>query len=383
MRVSRITLSAYRNYCELDLDTDADLCVFVGENAQGKTNLLEAIYYLATARSFRTLRDEELIKWGATHAGIAGTVEREIGEATIQVRIPRAGVKRVSVNGQFLRRQAELFGYLNVVTFSPDDLQLVKGSPSERRRFIDIELSQVSPTYRNDLIVYYRILRQRSNLLRDIADRNSGVQLLPAWDEQLVEIGSRVMVKRAEAVLRLSEAGSAVHAEITGGQEQLRIRYRPFFAVPGEEPPAAGAWEKLSVVRDRFSHSIERLRQAEIRRGQNLVGPQRDDLEFWINGRDVRSYGSQGQQRTAVLSCKMAEIEFMRSETGEYPVLLLDDVMSELDQKRRQFFLATVSGRVQTIITTTSLHSFSASILAKARVARIVAGDVQPNTEVS
>lgn len=376
MRVSRISLHAYRNYTSLDLPVSSNLCVFVGQNAQGKTNLLESIYYLATARSFRTLRDDELINWDADEALVGCCVSRDVGEADMAIRIPRGKAKVITVNGQPLRRHADLFGYLNVVTFSPDDLQLVKGSPAERRRFLDVELTQVSPTYRHDLASYTRVLRQRNNLLRDIAERKSSVDMLDVWDQQLLSMGSRVMVKRAEATLRLSNIGQYVHSDITHGQESLQIRYRPFFAQTGEQEPEEGAWESLSRVQDRFRQDMIRLRPAELGRGQSLVGPQRDDLEFVINNYDVRSFGSQGQQRTAVLACKLAEIEFMRSETGEYPVLLLDDVMSELDASRRHYFLQNVNGRVQTFITTTSLKELSDEFLAQAQVARIEAGCV-------
>lgn len=376
MRVTHIALSAYRNYARLELPIHANLCVFVGNNAQGKTNLLESLYYLATARSFRAIRDEDLIQWGQSEASASCTVQREVGEAVIRVRISRNRPKSLTVNGQTLRRHADLLGYLNVVTFSPDDLQLVKGSPAERRRFLDVELAQVNPTYRHDLTAYYRILRQRNNLLKQMNERKGSADLLDAWNQQLLDIGSRLIAKRAEATLRLSAFGQFVHSDITAGTEKLAIRYRPFFAQPGEVPVEEGAWESLSVVRNRFQREMERLRTPEILRGQTLVGPQRDDLEFCIDERDARTFGSQGQQRTAVLSCKLAEIEFMRSETGEYPVLLLDDVMSELDESRRHYFLSTVSGRVQTFITTTSQYSFPPEFLTQAQMARVVAGKV-------
>lgn len=378
MQVTHVSLQAYRNYASLTFPVTSNLCVFVGENAQGKTNLLESIYYVATARSFRTVRDEELVAWNAAEAVIGCTIQRDDGESEVHIRIPRDKPKVLSVNGQTIRRHADLFGYLNVVTFSPDDLQLVKGSPAERRHFLDIELAQVSPTYRHDLTAYNRVLRQRNNLLHDIVERRSSVDMLDAWDEQLLQIGSRIMAKRAEATLRLSSLGQFVHHDITQGAEQLAIRYRPFFARPNESEPETGAWESQVRVQERFRTDMNRLRQAELARGQTLIGPQRDDLEFLVNGYDVRSFGSQGQQRTAVLSCKLAEIEFMRSETGEYPVLLLDDVMSELDANRCRYFLKTVSGRVQTFITTTSLRDLSDEFVALAQVARISAGRVLP-----
>lgn len=373
MQIQRLLLSNYRNYEHLDLPITNGLCIFVGENAQGKTNLLEAIYYAATGRSFRTVDDGELVAWGADKAGINCDVERMIGPANIEIRLSCRSAKRITVNGRFLRRLADIFGYLNVVMFTPDDLQLVKGGPGERRRFLDIELAQVNATYRHDLSAYYRVLKQRNHLLRSILEGHEGTESLPAWNEQLLELGCRVMVKRAEAVSRLSEMATLVHGTITQEKEQLSIGYQPFFA---KDNDLAIEYSDIAI-REQFLAAMHRLRHAELARGQTLVGPQRDDLRFYIAGRDVRAFASQGQQRTAVLACKLAELEFMRSQTGEYPVLLLDDVMSELDQQRRQYFLQVISGRVQTFITTTSLHSFSKEFLASAQVASIVHGEVR------
>ncbi len=373
MQIEHLQLAGYRNYSHLDLPIRSRLCIFVGANAQGKTNLLESIYYAATGRSFRAGADEELVAWGADEAAIRCAVARESGQTNIDIRIARRGGKRILINGQPLRRQADIFGYLNAIVFTPDDLQMVKGGPGERRRFLDIELAQVSATYRHDLTTYYRILKQRNRLLLAIAEKSASADSLSVWDEQLLAAGCRVIVKRAEAAGRLAALGAGIHAAITSGQEELLITYRPFFT--GTEL-AAGDWRSPAEVQERFLAAMQRLRRAEMARGQSLVGPQRDDLQFCIAGRDIRSFGSQGQQRTAVLACKLAELEFMRLETGEYPVLLLDDVLSELDQQRRQYFLQVVTERVQTFITTTSLHSFSAEFLAGAQVAAIECGKV-------
>lgn len=376
MRITRLNLQDYRNYRELALTFTSNLVIFVGANAQGKTNLLEAVYFLATARSFRTTNEQELIYRQAEQAQAACRVERQWGEADIAIRLNREKPKAITVNGQHLRKHGDLFGYLNVVTFTPDDLQLIKGGPAERRRFLDLELAQVSPTYRHDLAAYNRILKQRNNLLRAMAEGRGSAEMLAVWDEQLLATGSRLMVKRAEATLRLSELGRYIHHDLTHRKETLTMRYRPFFAKPQEPEPEEGAWESLARVQDRFHLEMQRLRAAEIGRGQSLVGPQRDDLEFYVNDYDARAFGSQGQQRSAVLSCKLAEIEFMRGEIGEHPVLLLDDVMSELDAERRHYFLNMVNGVVQTFITTTAQQELSAAFLAQAQIARISAGRV-------
>ncbi len=372
MRVCHLHLNSYRNYDHLDLKVTSQLCVIVGANAQGKTNLLEAVYYLATARSFRAHKDDELIKHGVDEAFLGCTVDREVNPSEIRIRLTRNRPKQITVNARPLRRHLDLFGHLNVVTFSPDDLQLVKGGPGERRRFLDMELSQVSGAYRHDIATYQRVLRQRNNLLKEIPERRADPELLQAWDLQLLDTGCRIMARRATAVKQLAHFARLVHHEITRGGERLTIRYRPFFGSTDEV--GEGEWEDSESLRARFAKEIKRLRQFEMRRGLTLVGPQRDDLEFLINDQDVRSFGSQGQQRTCVLATKLAEIEFMRAQTGMYPVLLLDDVMSELDENRRHYFLGTVSGRVQTFITATGLETFPQEFLSQSQVIRIVRG---------
>jgi DNA replication and repair protein RecF len=370
LRVSHLNLNSYRNYDHLDLAVTSPLCVIVGANAQGKTNLLESVYYLATARSFRAQKDDELIKWGVDEAFLGCTVEREVNSSEIRIRLTRNKAKQITVNARVLRRHLDLFGHLNVVTFSPDDLQLVKGGPSERRRFLDMELAQVSRAYRHDIATYQKILRQRNNLLKEMSERRAGSDLLEAWDLQLLDSGCRIMVRRAAAVKHLAHFAGLVHHRITQGGERLTIRYRPFFGSASE----VDDWGSPDAVRVRFAQEMKRLRPIEIRRGLTMAGPQRDDLEFLINDQDVRSYGSQGQQRTCVLATKLAEIEFMHTQTGMYPVLLLDDVMSELDENRRRFFLGTVSGRVQTFITATGLETFPEEFVSQAQVMRIVDG---------
>ncbi|HHW10864.1 MAG TPA: DNA replication/repair protein RecF [Firmicutes bacterium] len=377
MQIRRLVLRGFRNYRELDFSVAGQLCLLLGENAQGKTSLLEAIYCAATGRSFRASLDEELIAWNSREADIRCLVEKDLGEAEIEIQLSRGRNKRIRVNGQLVRRHSDLFGHLNVVTFTPDDLQLVKGSPAGRRRFLDIELAQVSGTYRHDLLNYHHILRQRNSLLKSMAEGRENRETreaLAMWDEQLVRCGSRVMWKRTEAVAKLAAIGRHFHGEITNGAEELTICYRPFYekAVPPTTSPASPA-----EIETAFRAALARLQPVEIRRGQTMVGPQRDDIDFLIDRRPVRIYGSQGQQRTAVLAGKLAEVDFMREETNEYPVLLLDDVMSELDQQRRQFFLQSVTGRVQTFITATSQAYFPEPFLQKAQVATIKAGSLE------
>lgn len=374
MRVESLSLQNFRNYERLTLSCPDFLNVFIGQNAQGKTNLLETMIVLATGRSLRAARDAEMVRWGAEEAHVSADIARELGPVRIEMRL-RAGVgKRVLVNGNPLRRLADLFGYLNVVSFTPDDLQLVKGSPSYRRQFLDYEIAQVSPAYRDHLARYNRVLKQRNSLLRAIADGEASPAALEPWEPQLVEHGSRVIVKRAEMIASLSPLASEIHRRITQGSERLTLEYRPFFLA--EDEPVEEGLQDLDHVRLRFVEKLHRLRRAEIQRGTSLVGPQRDDVLFKVNGVDARIFGSQGQQRTTVLSCKLAEIRYMEEQVGEPPVLLLDDVMSELDASRRSFLVGEVQDRVQTFITSAYAGDLGESLLARARLFHIRQGQV-------
>lgn len=375
MRVHGLALTNFRNYQSLQLACSGMLNVFIGQNAQGKTNLLETFYLLATGRSVRSSRDAEMIRWGEEQARIVAEVERQYSTVRLDVVLHKRGAKRVRVNGNYVRRLADLFGYLNVVAFTPDDLQLVKGSPSYRRQFLDYEIAQVSSVYRDHLARYNRILKQRNSLLKAIAEGTTSPQALSAWDPQLVEHGSRVIAKRAEMINALNPLAEAIHARITDGKERLRLAYRPFFF--GENEWDEGQCEQVDWVRERFLRDMERLRTAEFRRGSSLVGPQRDDVLFLINDTDARVYGSQGQQRTTVLSCKLAEIEYMTEQVGEPPILLLDDVMSELDASRRRFLVDVVHDRVQTFITSAHTGDLGEELLSRATLFHIRQGTVR------
>lgn len=374
MQLRHIRLQGFRNYRELELDAPASLNIFVGRNAQGKTNLLEAIYLLALGRSYRTLKDDELIGWDAPFAKVSAEVAREMGSVRIEILLPKEGVKEVRVGGERLRRLSDLLGNVHAVVFSPDDLQLLKGAPSLRRRFLDAEIAQLSSLYRHHFLRYQRVLKQRNNLLKAIRGGYAAQDALEMWDEQLVNDGAHIVAKRAETVRRLARFAYEVYEGLTGGRERLTVAYRPFFAAAGEAPHAA--WEERDAVKSRFEEALTRMRKEEVLRGSTLVGPHRDDINFLIEGKEARSFGSQGQQRSAVLAAKLAELEFFREEAGEYPLLLLDDVMSELDDARRTQFLSHVSGRVNTFVTTTNLRSFPREVLENASIYEISAGTV-------
>ena len=291
MHVDSLELNYYRNYRKLSIELDQNLNIFVGDNAQGKTNLIESIYLLATGRSHRTFRDTDLITWNAPEAQVRAQVNTQMGSFSMRVLLSRNRRKRFWIGGEELRRQSDLLGFLNVVLFSPDDLQLVKGSPSMRRHFIDLGLAQVSKVYRHDLVDYNRVLQQRNSLLKNIAERKAKVDELHLWDAQLVEYGTRLMYKRAEAIQRIAGFARESHKGISGGEENLTIHYLPFYLKEGESI----AETKLPLAReinDRFAKELESNRLQELRRGTTLVGPQRDDLLFQIDGKDARQLRS-------------------------------------------------------------------------------------------
>lgn len=374
--IQRLLLADFRNYRRADLTPGRSVNVLVGSNAQGKTNLLESILFLGLGKSPRTGRDAELIRWGSEAAAAAAVLQRRETSGRLQIVVRADAPKRITWNdGPLAPRDA--LGILSTVSFFPDDLYLVKGGPAERRRLLDVLLSQADRKYARHLIRLQRVLRQRNLQLKAmLGSRDYGEELLAVWDEHLAAEAAPVMARRAEAVRRLGEAAAAFHQRITDGREELRLVYKPFFAAADEEPDLR--WEQADEMADRIRQVAARLRDEERRRGVTLVGPQRDDVRFYINGVDARTYASQGQQRTAVLALKLAELEFLRQETGEYPVLLLDDVLSELDPVRRSFLLETVADNVQTFITTAQPEPLTDRLAADARLFHVHQGTITP-----
>lgn len=369
MKLLNIRLHGYRNYKQLELTTDSNVNLFVGPNAQGKTNLLEAMFVLALTRSHRTHKEKELIAWDTDRASIAGVVEHKYGSATLELAISSQG-KRAKINGLEQKKLSSFVGSLNVVMFAPEDLEIVKGSPAVRRRFLDMEIAQVQPAYMHHLAQYQKVLAQRNNLLKQIGGRPSDDQyvMLDIWNAQLADHGSKIMVRRQNFIQKLELWADEIHRGITGGQEQLRIRYEPSFD--------CDEMNEETTVFDQFMVKLSHVKDQEIRRGATLVGPHRDDLVFFINQKEAHIYGSQGQQRTAALSLKLAEIELIREEKGEYPLLLLDDVLSELDHSRQTQLIETFQGKVQTFITTTGIESVNMDRMADARIYRVNEGAV-------
>ncbi|MEA4882771.1 MAG: DNA replication/repair protein RecF [Clostridia bacterium] len=376
--MSSLELTDFRNYAQVSAKLDSGLNLFLGRNAQGKTNLLEAVYVASAGRSYRASRDAELIRWGQSHFRICASIERKPVPMSLEVSFSHTGQRLVRLNGCERVRAAELSSYLNVVMFTPDDLALVKGSPADRRKFLDLEISQISPTYRSWVSTYAKAVSQRNALLKQAAAgaKASGFgasggnrigDLLEAWDEQIVDAGSRITARRAEVIESLAVLGRIAHRKITGTKEILTMRYVP--SIPLE------CSASVSAIAELFRARLKELRRAELARCVTLAGPHRDDLVFEIDGMDVASFGSQGQQRSTVLSVKMAEVEFIRSRVGDEPVLLLDDVLSELDEVRRAHLLSEVVGRHQTLVTSVEPDAIR-MMPGSARVFQIHAGEV-------
>lgn len=394
MRLKRLTLVNFRNYTRLEIAFDRPLTVLQGDNAQGKSNLLEAIYILATSKSPRAGSDRDLLNWFAEsdiqpYARIDAEVERGQRAERIEITVLKTNGgangpsvrKQIRING-VNRRALDLLGHLNAVLFMPQDVELVDGSPSVRRRYLDIMLCQINPRYCRALSEYSHAVVQRSHLLRRLRERPGDPAQLAYWDEMLTTRGAEVMAWRRRAIVALDQRASATHRELTDGSELLRLKYQPSLPIPEALQQPLGLElaitpEETAEIRALFAERLARLRPAELHQGACLVGPHRDDLRFLVNGRDLQTFGSRGQQRTAALSLKMAETRLMHAETGEPPVLLLDDVLSELDAKRRECLLEAVNGVEQTILTTTDLTLFSADFLARADSFQVTEGRIQ------
>ncbi len=342
MRATRLQLHNFRNYVRADVRPCPGITVFHGDNAQGKTALLEAIYLCCTGRSHRTKHDKELVRWREPKGRVQLDVERIDGSHEIDIGLFAQSRKQVKVGGSAIARTGELMGHVNGVLFSPEDLALVKDGPAERRRFIDMELSQIRPAYYYALQRYTRALAQRGALLREIPIKQTMVSLLNDWDEQLALTGAEIIEHRRAFLSKLDAVAGEIHRDITDGREKLRLRYE---ASLGSDETGAG------LARD-FLRALTAARDLDLRRQTTTVGPHRDDLALILDGVDARVYGSQGQQRTCALSLKLSELSVMREQTGEWPILMLDDVMSELDPGRRRQLFARLSG-VQTLVTTT------------------------------
>ncbi|MBR8828070.1 MAG: DNA replication/repair protein RecF [Gomphosphaeria aponina SAG 52.96 = DSM 107014] len=372
MYLKKLHLHSFRNYGEQQVEFNDHKTILLGDNAQGKTNLLEAVELLSTLKSHRTTRERDLVMEGATVGQIAAICERRYAEQHLALTLRPHQRRSVMLNGETLRRHLDILGILNSVQFSSLDLELVRGSPENRRHWLDGLLVQLEPVYAYILQQYQQVLRQRNALLKKISQEEtlvkSSMQQLKLWDEQLATTGARVTRRRARVIERLAPLALEWHASISGKTELLELKYTPNVA-PLEDDP-----EK---VREAFLEKIQQRRQAETNLGTTVVGPHRDEVEFMINHTPARSYGSQGQQRTLVLALKLAELKLIAAVVGEPPLLLLDDVLAELDPHRQNQLLLALGDRFQTLITTTHLNAFDPQWLKASQILVVEAGKIK------
>jgi len=380
MYLQRLNLHQFRNYRDCLVNFEAPKTILVGNNAQGKSNLLEAVELLSTLKSHRSGRDRELVLEDASMGQIQAILERAYGTVELGLTLRSQGRRTVALNRESLRRQLDFLGILNAVEFSSLDLDLVRGSPERRRNWLDSILTQLEPIYAYILQQYNQVLRQRNALLKTIRKQEEertqeGViskqpqSELALWDAQLATAGSRVTRRRARVLQRLAPLAQSWHSSISGKTELLEVTYAPNVNLEKDDPEA---------VQQAFLDKLHHRRFPEQRQGITLVGPHRDDVEFTINQTPARSYGSQGQQRTLVLALKLAELKLIEEVVGEPPLLLLDDVLAELDPNRQNQLLDAIQDRFQTLITTTHLGAFDSQWLNSSQILSVQAGQILP-----
>ncbi len=367
MYLETLELTNYRNYSGTTFHFSPDINIIVGGNAQGKTNILEAIYFLSAGNSHRSGSDNQLVKQGQNMASIRSHLDRNGHKLTLEVFLSSSDKKRVKVGGVEKYKFNDLLGNMHAVIFSPEDLQIIKGGPDRRRAFLDDTIVQLKPTYHYWRRKYDRVLRQRNILLKTMT-RDVGREGLDLWDRNLAEIGTKIIVERLSATERISKYAAEAHKKITKGAEKLEVTYISRVAEGGVE----GAAE----IEKRFIKELMRRRKEELDRKVTLVGPHRDDMVMNVDGNDVRLFGSQGQQRTVALSLKFGQLRLIEKEVRAKPLLLLDDVMSELDEDRQAYLMAMVKGSSQVLITATHLESFASEDLRGHNVIRINNGEV-------
>lgn len=398
MHITHLSLTNFRNYGRLELSLPQGPTLLYGNNAQGKTNLLEAIYYLATTRSPHADNDAQLLNWDAAQADEPVVVGRLVAsvataqqEHQLEMRLIQEQKSTASRYRDFsFRRQAlldrrkvrlmDLLGTLRVVLFLPEDIQLLTGSPANRRRYIDITLCQIDPVYCRTLSNYNKVLEQRNAVLRQLAEGQPGRDILPIYTEKLVDLGSTIFLRRAKFLVNISRETQRIHYEaLTEGRESIRLLYLPRLSAKkskiapadNQNPAAISDWlethqGQTEKVSERFATLLQESLATDIARGATTVGPHRDDWSFQMNGRSLGSFGSRGQQRSAILALKMGEINWMTTVTGERPILLLDEVVAELDEQRRAALLNYVTETAQTILTATDPGMFTDEFLQKA-----------------
>lgn len=370
MILKSLEIINFRNYRREKIEPASAVNFITGMNAQGKTNILEAIYLGCTGRSFRTLKEKELIKWSSEHAQITCLFETYTRSIEVRILI-NPGQKHIEVNGSSIKGYP--LGWPGMVLFTPDDLTMVKGSPGERRRFLDFEIGPFHPRYSHYLSRYNRVLAQRNNLLKDIREKRAERDSLQAWDEQFCLYGSKILSIRLELLKKLIPDIRSLHRQLTGEMEEIDIRYLSSLNISGIKNE-----EDIYL---RFKSELEGLAKEEIEKVHTLIGPHRDDFSILLNGSEARVYGSQGQQRTIVLTLKLSQILQWHNEISEYPILLLDDVLFELDSSRREALLQRIHGQVQTFVTTTGVEKFDFKIINRSKFYKVSEGNIYNGSE--
>ena len=357
MYIKSLELKNYRNYQNLQLDFDKGTNIFYGDNAQGKTNILESVYLCGTTKSHRGSKDKEIIRFGEEESHIRMMIRKDEFSYKIDMHLRKNKAKGVAINGLPIKKARELFGIVNLVFFSPEDLNIIKNGPGERRRFMDLELCQLDQIYLTDLAGYNHIVNQRNRLLKDLYMNPSLKETLDIWDMQMLQYGIKIINKRKEFVRDLNQVIQDIHHNLTGGIEHLEVVYEP------------------STEAEDFENVLKKNRERDIRMKMTSAGPHRDDLSLVVNGIDIRKYGSQGQQRTAALSLKLSEIYLVKEKIKDTPILLLDDVLSELDSNRQTYLLDCIHD-IQTLITCTGLDDFVSNQFHINKVFRVIKGEV-------
>ena len=365
MIIKSLELADFRNYDNLKIDFSSGTNILYGDNAQGKTNILEAIYVSATTKSHKGSKDKEIINFGKEEAHIRTILEKDNAEYRVDMHLRKNKSKGIAIDGQKIKRASDLIGRLNVVFFSPEDLSIIKNGPSERRRFMDMELCQLDHIYLNSLSKYNKLVVERNKVLKDLFEKPENSVLLDVQDKQLCEYGSVIIKAREKFIKELNEIISPIHEKLTGGKELLSVYYEP------------------NVSFEEFEKKLSASRKKDMYAGQTTIGPHKDDFSFIVKkaqdpekeGIDIRKYGSQGQQRTASLSLKLSEIEIVKKSKKDNPVLLLDDVLSELDSNRQNYLLTSI-GDLQTIITCTGLDDFVNNNFRIDKVIKVVNGNI-------
>lgn len=364
MIIKSLELSNFRNYESLHLSFSEGTNIFYGDNAQGKTNILESLYMISTTKSHRGAKDRDLIRFGQEEAHIRASLLKGDIDYQVDMHLRKSRSKGIAINRQRIRKASELVGLLHIVFFSPEDLSIVKDGPAQRRRFMDVELCQLDASYLHDLNHYNKIVEQRNKLLKDLYQFPQLAETLDVWDNQLVGYGTKIISRRRKFITELAGIVGELHEKLSGGREHLVISYEP------------------NVTEEEFADRLRNSRERDIHLRMTGTGPHRDDFSFIGNEIDLRRFGSQGQQRTCALSLKLSEIELVTRLTGDKPVLMLDDVLSELDSRRQNYLMNTIGG-IQTFITCTGLDEFVNNRFEIDQLYRIDNGTVAEVTESS